>query len=852
MKKPVILITLAYIGGLLAGHGFLYFPYATGILIALCILTSGIAALFGKMSPRLFWLSAIPGIIGMAAYLFSSTWLPPNHYTRVFAYDNKMHEIAGTIASPLDRGQDRTGFVLKLSTVDGDPVSGDVRVSVRAEAAGVGYGDFIRITGKLLRPGGTGNPGGFDYSAYLARSGIYSLVSVKDFTMVEIAGTGKGFFRTVQDWREHIRRSFLASTTGAGSAILQAMIIGEEGLLTDEMRDSFMAAGATHIISISGSHLGMLAVLCFGFLRGIIFLMPERYYNRLTLHLDPKKAAAWLTLPCVAFYTLLAGCEVATIRSLIMITAGLLALILDRDDALMNSLAIAALLILIASPQAIFDISFQLSYFSVLAIGYVVTLWNDLEIRQEGVVRKIRNSIAMVIMISLTTSLATGPLVAHYFNQFSFAGIISNLVVIPFAGLFVVPLGLFSAVLSLCTGYLPLAGVDQFFGNAFVAVVEFFGRLSFAEMHPPAPDAVWLFFYFLFLFFLASAVRAGLRARFKPFESTTRVPRSAVLGAIISGCFLVLPLAVFSMPVRTAEVSFPDVGQGDCALIRLRSGKNILIDGGGTYDNRFDIGRRIVAPYLWNKGVSTIDLLILSHPHPDHMNGLRYILKKFRVLQVWESERDTDLPGYKEFRQIIAEKNIPRRTVSAEEQPAAIGEAELFVLHPAGTFISRDRQAYAAENSRSLVIKMVFDNRVSLFPGDIGSDAEQELAEKAPGIKCDLLKVPHHGSKSSSSELFISATRPHLAMMTVGRGNRYRHPSPEVLERYAAYGAEIGRTDIDGAVTVRMEKNGMNTVRWNDCVLERIDFFDRTAWGKREKSNWSRLQKRIQSDFFKI
>ncbi len=184
--------------------------------------------------------------------------------------------ITGMVASPLDRNPGRTAFDLSLLDIDGTRVSGRVRVNVREELTALGYGDRIRVSGMLSEPRGSNNLGGFDYPAYLAQNGIYFTVNVKNAEKIDILSRGTGIFRTIQDWRERIRQAFLASTTGQGSAIIQAMVLGEEGGLTDEVRDRFMAAGVTHIISISGSHLGMVAVLCFGLIRGLLFLMPER------------------------------------------------------------------------------------------------------------------------------------------------------------------------------------------------------------------------------------------------------------------------------------------------------------------------------------------------------------------------------------------------------------------------------------------------------------------------------------------------------------------------------------------------------------------------------------------------
>ena len=582
MHKPIIPLTLAYITGLLLGHGFLYFPYSISILVILCVLIAGIFTRLDKLTLPRFPLIIIPGLIGMAAYLYSAAWSPADHYTRHFTTDKAFHTITGRIASPPDRDPDRTGFVMEISEIDGSAMTGKIRLSVGGEMNSAGYGDIIRVRGKLFEPAGFNNPRGFDYAGYLAQSNISAMMYSKTSEAIQVISRGAGMFRTIQDWRERIRQSFLESTTGDGSAILQAMVLGEEGRLTDELRDRFMAAGVTHIISISGSHLGMVAILCFGLIRGLLFMMPERFYHRLTLSTDPKIIAAWLTLPLVVFYTLLAGGQMATVRSLIMISAGLLAIISDRENALMHALALAALVILIGNPQAIFDISFQLSFLSVMVIGYVVSLWNEMQFKAETRFQKIRNSALLLIIISLSTGLATGPLVAYYFNQISFAGLVSNLIIIPFAGMVVVPLGLFSGTLSLFTHHLPLGWLNQTISDIFINTVSFFSRLPFAEFHPPAPTLLWLLLYAVFFISLSLHIRARLRSRFKPFGSSSRVSLIPLIIMVLAGMCLLLPLALSFIPEQRLLVSFPDVGQGDCALIELPTGQTILIDGGGT------------------------------------------------------------------------------------------------------------------------------------------------------------------------------------------------------------------------------------------------------------------------------
>ncbi|MGE5174584.1 MAG: DNA internalization-related competence protein ComEC/Rec2 [Betaproteobacteria bacterium] len=846
MQRPIIPITLAYIAGLLLGHWFLYFPFSTILLTILGILISGILARFDGRLLRRFPLAVIPGALGIAAYLYSAAWFPSDHYLHRAAFDGSLHAITGRITSPLDRDPDRTGFVMEVSDMDDKPASGKVRVVLREQSSSIGYNDRIRLRGKLREPQSFINPGGFDYAEYLARSGVRATASIRNADPVEILSRGTGIFRTIQDWRERIRQAFLASTTGTGSAILQAMVLGEEGDLTDDIRDRFMAAGVTHIISISGSHLGMVAVLCFGLIRGLMFLLPERVYHRLTLYTDPKKIAAWLTLPLVIFYTLLAGGQVATVRSLIMISAGLMALVLDREHALMHSLTLAALVILIASPQAVFDISFQLSYLSVLVIGAVVTLWNELGLEARNRLQQVRNGAALLMIISLTLSLMTGPVVAHYFNQVSLAGIVSNLIIVPFAGIAVVPLGLFTGVVSLFTHTLPMAWLNQIAADIFIGAVFFFSRFPFAEFHPRAPGILWLACYMLFFLSLLPYARKRLLSRWKPFEVSSRVPGLPKTVLALSGTFLVLSTTFSFLPRHETVISFPDVGQGDCALIELASGKTILIDGGGTRDNRFDIGRRVVAPFLWSRGIRSLDLVILSHPHPDHLNGLLFLLGKFKVTEIWTHGLDTDLPGYENLSRVAAARHIIHRIISAEDPPTVLGDTELRVLHPKPGFNAQERKTYAAENNRSLVVRIADRSRVFLFPGDIGDVSEQYLIKSGQSLKCDVLKVPHHGSKSSSTDAFVSLARPEIAVVTVGRTNPYHHPSEDVIERYEKIGARICRTDTDGAVIIRTKQDRLEIARWSELVLRRITLIIKPEeWKTIEKQNWQRMWKRM-------
>jgi competence protein ComEC len=217
-------------------------------------------------------------------------------------------------------------------------------------------------------------------------------------------------------------------------------------------------------------------------------------------------------------------------------------------------------------------------------------------------------------------------------------------------------------------------------------------------------------------------------------------------------------------------------------------------------------------------------------------------VKKFEVAAVWESGMDTDLPGHDEFISIIRDRKIPHRLVSADDAPMMLGEATISVLHPRRKFEAHDGQAYAEENNRSLVVKITSEGRNYLFPGDIGIEAEKDILGAMRDLKTDLIKVPHHGSKSSSSDAFVSHTRPGVAVVTVGRGNSYHHPSDAVLAQYEKIGARICRTDLDGAVMIRATNGVFAIQRWNDLIERRINLSDSAGWGEQEQANRDRLR----------
>ena len=840
MPIPLVIFALAFITGILLGQAFLFAPWSTTFLF-LTLLAVGILQARAAGRPlRQVMTAACAALLGGLLLSFSALHVPADHYARTIAQEGSVREVSARIASPLERSGDRVAFLVAVTSIDGRSASGDLRVTVREDLPAFGRGDRVRMVGRISLPRSSQNPGGFDYQAYLARQGIHAVMAVRKGPDVVIESTGTGPLRWIEDVRERIRQAFLRSTQGDASAVLRAMVLGDSSGLTEDIRQRFMTAGVTHILSISGSHLGLVAVLCFWTLRNVLFLLPERAYHRITLSMDPRKAAALATVVPVTFYTLLAGAEVATVRSLIMITAGMTALVLDRGHHLLSTLALAAMISLVPDPQALFDISFQLSYLSVAAILFIVSTGNILERPSDGWRPHLVRSGAMLLAISAATALVTGPLVALYFHQVSLIGLVSNMIVVPYAGAIVVPLGLLTGLGSLITGTIPLAGLVQGTTDIFLSLVAFFASLPGAIVHLRAPGILFLLSYAVLILSAAALLRARLLRTCRPLDAPGRPPRSAAWALLLSALVLIALIIAPLLRSPRTRMTFLDVGQGDCAIMETAGGCRILIDGGGSRENRFDPGLRIAAPYLWGRGINTIDLAVLSHPHPDHMNGLTSLLRTFAVREVWSSGLDTDLEGYGDFAGAVREQRIPFRMVRAGDA-FRIRDAMIEVLHPPRAFAQRSRKPYAAENDRSLVLRIRTGGATYLFPGDIHGEGEQALLRSSSDLTADVLKVPHHGSRTSSSLAFVDAVRPLAAVISVGPGNPYRHPSEETVRRYEEAGARVFRTDRDGAVIAEETAQGMAFRTGAELALERINDKAIGTWGAIERRNWTRL-----------
>jgi competence protein ComEC len=332
--------------------------------------------------------------------------------------------------------------------------------------------------------------------------------------------------------------------------------------------------------------------------------------------------------------------------------------------------------------------------------------------------------------------------------------------------------------------------MNDFITLILLKVVAFFASIPYASLFVLTPTVFEIILFYLLLF-LVVHLQKGKKIRY-----------------LFVGLCLVfaLDLAFWNFKdlfQKDLHLTFIDVGHGDSILIEFPKGKRMLIDGGGLHEDRFDIGKNVIAPFLWKKKIRRIDTLVLTHPDPDHLKGLNFIASQFSIGQFWDNGFQTDSESYLQLKKILREKKINTQSLHEGTPTQIINGVEISILNPpVWNSTQRKIQNVWDLNNSSLVMKLRFKNVSALLAGDIGKEAEGRMLRKDVSLRADILKVPHHGSSSSSSPLFLERVKPTYAILSVGERNIGRLPHPEVLKRYLQLGSRILRTDKHGAITV--------------------------------------------------
>ncbi|MCX7635656.1 MAG: DNA internalization-related competence protein ComEC/Rec2, partial [Syntrophales bacterium] len=473
-----------------------------------------------------------------------------------------------------------------------------------------------------------------------------------------------------------------------------------------------------------------------------------------------------------------------------------------------NTVAFAGLVILVINPYALFDISFQLSFVGLLSIIFITPRLLSLfpsPPSHPPLLHRVLAQLRSFIAVTVAASLGTMPLIIFHFHRVSVIALAANLVVVPILGILAIPLGMavvfiapFSSILAL-----PFLHAAGFLADGSIALVRFFASVPYGSTWVSAPRLWEIIVAYVFIF----AVVRLIEIRGTPHGQVRKV-------YIIVACFAALTLFVNSLYVEykarnrgIMTVTAIDVGQGASALVVGPHGGALLIDGGGFYDDRFDIGRYVVAPYLRQKGISTLEAVVLTHPHPDHFAGLTYILEHFTVRSFWTNGHRTEGEPFARLMETVARKAIPVEALHEGSAPREIDGISIRVFNPSALRLAEDA------NDASLVTLFTFRGTEVLFCGDISAAVEERIITNHPEVRATVLFVPHHGSRHATSPKFLDTVRPRIAVVSAGRANVFGLPHPETIRRLRQRGIAIYRTDLHGAITLDIHDDERITVR---------------------------------------
>ncbi|MCM0082330.1 DNA internalization-related competence protein ComEC/Rec2 [Geomonas sp. Red32] len=779
-QRPLLIPLVSLIAGLCAAHlaGFTAPWWALALLLGLALTSCFTAGSipFSLSSATLFF---VWGALSLEPFLS-----PPEIFT-VSGRDLPV-TIQGVVDERPRNRPDGFSLVVAVKKVTGGALSSlPKRLLVQA---GSGRGDFatgdeVLFSARIRKPRPYGLPGERNYVRALAYRGIFATAWVKEPGDIVLVRGGEGWRHAVDRIAASLSGFVSRNCPGTEGTVLKALLLGDQGEVPPELNEAYARSGINHILSISGFHIGIIFLCVF---QALFWL--ARRSEWLALRVNLRRMLMLAALPVVVFYLFLSGAAPATVRSVLMIAAFACALQVRREADPVNSLMLAAAAMLFAAPETLFDLSFQLSF---LAIWGLVVL-SPFAPAFDGIPRPLR-WLLLLMTASAAAILATLVPVAYYFHRVSATGLLANLVVVPLMGYGAVVVGFLSLPLSWFAetpaSWL-LDAAAWLVGICNRAILPL-SRLPVATGY--APTGLDFLLSVLIL-----AALTWLRSR-------------AVKGIAVAvlAAFLVLrPVAAIEPPDGRFTLYFLSVGQGDSTLIRLPDGKWMLIDGGGRADGGDWAGERLLLPALWRLGVGRIDYLVLSHPHPDHLQGVLYLAKQYEVGELWESSASYLSPECRELNWVASAKGIPVRLLSAEVAPFPAGGARVEPLWPPLGWQPPSGDA----NEESLVLRLVLGKGAALFPGDLGAEGEGGVLERGDLTPSSILKVGHHGSRYSSSDPFLHLVSPKLAVISAGFGNPFRLPAPSTLQRLRDRHIPIHRTDLDGTVKVICDSEGVVSV----------------------------------------
>ena len=797
-RNPLLPAFLAFASGaMIAGGDWL--PSAAFLWLP-AVLIAALAGFtwFRWPQARNWFLALLLPLFFLCGLLYTdsllSPELPAHHLVRLIPEKQDASLTGRLLKKPVFKNE-KTYLILETDSIllpsAQAPLATTGRVTLTVNAPllkGLVPGQEYLVRARLSLPEKLATPGVFDYAEYLAAEEIMVKGWVATPIFIQsISSDADSNFPWLRAFLERFRQQFeeflYANLTPDNAGLYQALLIGDSSGLSSEVAEMYRATGIMHILAISGSHLVVVAFLTTVFFR---FLVSRSSW--LLLRLPANKIALVLSFPVLFCYTGFAGFQPPVARALIMTGVFMVAILLDRQWSSLNNLAIAAFCILLPSPLSIHTASFQLSFAATAAIILVMpqlAAWRPQKDNRTPW-QNLRYFLISGLVISCAAFLATAPFALYHFNRISLLGPITTLLVTPFLCFWTLPLGLLAILIQpfaplIAVFFLDIGAVGIQISHALTA---FLAGLPFSSLWLPTPPVPVLFFSCGLLVLM-------LRGR-------RLLPVLAMLA-----CFVLLLSGYLPLPKwhgNSTKISFLAVGNGSSTVVEQSDSSVILIDGGGSSTGVFNVGERVIAPFLWHRQIRKVEQIILTHTHADHFNGLPWIIKRFQPKVFWLSEANAQEPGFTALLDEAAKVGCQVRVARAGEVLATGNNGFAITCLANLALVEGKDQSGGGKadqnnpNNSGLILRLDNGEHAFLFPGDIEKNYEEYVLERGDLLKADVLLMPHHGLGSSGSPRFMEAVKPRYYVVSTGK----KEPFPPV--QYRDSDADIFSTARQGSI----------------------------------------------------
>ena len=769
---------------------------------------------------KLFFNSKVLTTIFIFSVISNTITIYQNNKYNIIYKDKENLEGKALIVSEKEDKQYSYLYKIKVLNIENKKESKNIYLYLRVNKKSdilLEYGDIISFKGEFQEPSKKRNYGGFDYKNYLKTLKIYGTVKCESYNVLE-KNKGNILISFTNKISNSVKEKIYDLLDKREANLLIGLLLGDDDNIDDDIEESFKISSLSHILAVSGMQ--------------VTYIITAMYF--IFNNLLGKRKTKIVIIIILIFYTILTGFSPSIVRASIMGILIMGAGLFYRKNDIWNSIAISLLLMLIYNPFLITNVGLQLSYLGTIGIILLnktfLRIFNKIRFEKYILNRKIINIVSKIIEIltvTISASVVVFPIMLYNFNLFGTYFLITNLL----ASIIIGPITIFGTVIVIISfvflkiGKL-LSVILEISLNTLVFISNF-SKLPFSKIYITTPKISMIIFYYVLIIFFnyiykiynnrnlsLTQIRfrnliALYKYKIKEIYNNKKSRKKFIsILILIVFCFNIYNFFIIK---RELKIYFVDVGQGDSTFIVTPKNETILIDGGGSLGTDFDVGESTLLPYILDRGYKKIDLMFVSHFDQDHIGGLFKILEELKVEKVCISKQEEDSENYQKFLNIVKEKNIQVLVVKIGDKIVLDNNLYFNVLWP------KDKQVEENKlNNNAIVMKLNYNNFSMLFTGDIEKKAEEEILETYKNSKIlesDILKVAHHGSKTSTTDEFLSRVKPKIALIGVGKDNMFNHPSNTTIEKLEKMDIKIYRTDLNAEISICVNDKGQVSIK---------------------------------------